>query len=123
VNIMISQLDNVCPCFGRQLRRLRDEPGTGLGKPAEPTGTATGARDEIERGLRAVCSEWVCRVDDLLDGDGVPALAAGHSLHCHTWGGTGICTDFAHEGTGPIRLPAAFTMSAGQPPHFGRARA
>jgi transcriptional regulator with XRE-family HTH domain len=109
---MISQLDNVCPCFGRQLRRLRDEADMGLEASAELTGTAPGVVGEIERGRRAVCSEWVFTADQALRAGGRLRTEAGECLAVHAGMVPGPLNEHADDGTGPVRLPAAFAADA-----------
>jgi Helix-turn-helix domain len=102
-----------CGCFGSWLRRFREE------RKMNPETFAAAARctperlEEVERGLRAVSSEWVRAVDERLDGNGVLTLSAGDSLHFRLWRKPDMYTGHIHDGPGPIRLPGAFIAMTG----------
>jgi transcriptional regulator with XRE-family HTH domain len=106
------EMQTPCPCFGKQLRRFRDRADMSLEKLAELTGTAADMVDEVERGRRAVSTEWVQRADEVLDADGMLCIEAGECLSIHA----GLVPDIQNEhvsgSAGPIRLPALFTADA-----------
>jgi transcriptional regulator with XRE-family HTH domain len=110
---MTAQLiDEPCPCFGQELRRLRDRADMSLGKLAELTGSTVEMVDEVERGRRAVSTAWVQLADEVLDADGMLCAEAGECVSYHAGMLTDIRKEFSHKGTGPVRLPAAFTTTA-----------
>jgi transcriptional regulator with XRE-family HTH domain len=114
VNEMITQrmTTPLCPCFGRELRRLRDEADMSLEKLAELTGCAVEVVDEVERGRRAVLPEWVAAADRAMGPGGMLRIEAAECLSYHA--GL-VCDPFEqtpHDGASPIHLPAGFAGSA-----------
>jgi transcriptional regulator with XRE-family HTH domain len=110
---MITQLmDDLCPCFGKQLRRFRDEADMSLERLAELTGYPTAMLDEVERGRRAVSTEWILVADMALRANGGLRVEVSDFLNVHA----GMVTDIHNEHTNdracPIRLPVSFIAVA-----------
>jgi hypothetical protein len=102
-----------CRCFGDRLRYARNLVVVPLDEFAARVGSPTQVVDEVERGLRAVSTTWVAKADEVLRTGGDLLLTAGDCLHYHAWGHRDTLNGaYRHEGAGPIRLPAAYILSA-----------